>query len=273
MGSGELLHVVAEYIRLIKSKTPHVKYGKYRKTLQDENQFALTNLFQFAVCDPVIGDNNKLVNNKFISHSISSCQSCLVCRSIVCWRLQKWNSSTSRHNHTQWFRTRVNSLHSSLNSPNSIPFRQLIGQSIDYTHNNNGEDLIWQSFRSLHNLGPSHIIVSSIPTDKIGGNQGQLQMRASSKLAGMTIDRHPYLPIRSILDNQYQTFHIDFPRLEGNFTGTGDSFSALIVAWFHKEYNLLVSFDFRIYQSSIHSLECMWKGHFNSTSNLIENHR
>jgi pyridoxal/pyridoxine/pyridoxamine kinase len=29
MGSGELLHVVAEYIRLIKSKSPHVKYGKY----------------------------------------------------------------------------------------------------------------------------------------------------------------------------------------------------------------------------------------------------
>lgn len=29
MGSGELLHVVAEYIRLIKSKFPHVKYRKY----------------------------------------------------------------------------------------------------------------------------------------------------------------------------------------------------------------------------------------------------
>lgn len=28
MGSGELLHVVAEYIRLIKSKFPHVKYRK-----------------------------------------------------------------------------------------------------------------------------------------------------------------------------------------------------------------------------------------------------
>ena len=29
MGSGELLHVIAEYIHLIKSKFPHVKYGKY----------------------------------------------------------------------------------------------------------------------------------------------------------------------------------------------------------------------------------------------------
>ncbi|CAF4002559.1 unnamed protein product, partial [Rotaria sp. Silwood1] len=38
MGSGELLHVVAEYVRLIKSKSPHVKY----------------------LCDPVIGDNGEL---------------------------------------------------------------------------------------------------------------------------------------------------------------------------------------------------------------------
>ncbi len=44
-----------------------------------------------------------------------------------------------------------------------------------------------------------------------------------------------------ILDNQYQTFRIDFPSLEGVFTGTGDSFSALILAWFHKENNLIVS--------------------------------
>jgi len=29
MGSGELLHVVAEYVRLIKSKSPHVRYCKY----------------------------------------------------------------------------------------------------------------------------------------------------------------------------------------------------------------------------------------------------
>jgi hypothetical protein len=29
MGSGELLHVTAEYIRLIKSKCPHMKYSKY----------------------------------------------------------------------------------------------------------------------------------------------------------------------------------------------------------------------------------------------------
>ena len=42
-------------------------------------------------------------------------------------------------------------------------------------------------------------------------------------------------------DNKYQTFQIDFPRLGNCFTGTGDSFSALILAWFHKQNNLIVS--------------------------------
>jgi hypothetical protein len=37
MGSGELLHVVAEYIQLIKSKSPHVKYGKYE--IIEETQY------------------------------------------------------------------------------------------------------------------------------------------------------------------------------------------------------------------------------------------
>jgi len=62
--------------------------------------------------------------------------------------------------------------------------RQLIGKQIDCAHNNSEEDIIGQSFRSLHNLGPSHIIISSISADKIGGHQTNLQMRASSKLTG-----------------------------------------------------------------------------------------
>jgi pyridoxal/pyridoxine/pyridoxamine kinase len=102
-------------------------------------------------------------------------------------------------------------------------FRQLI----DFTNDDdddNDEKRIWQSLRSLHNMGPSHIIISSISAAKIGGNETMLQMRASSKMS----------------DNQYQTFQIDFPHLDGCFTGTGDSFSALILAWFHRESNLIV---------------------------------
>jgi len=67
--------------------------------------------------------------------------------------------------------------------------------------------------------------MSSILATKIGGKEMMLQMFASSKTS----------------DNQYQTFRIDFPYLEGRFTGTGDSFSALILAWFHKDNNLIVS--------------------------------
>ena len=58
MGSGELLNVVAEYVRLIKSKFPHVKY---RKSI-DLLRFLLYDIY-LLVCDPVIGDNGKLVSN------------------------------------------------------------------------------------------------------------------------------------------------------------------------------------------------------------------
>lgn len=96
---------------------------------------------------------------------------------------------------------------------------------MDTIQDNNKEQILWQSLRSLHNMGPSHIIMSSISAAKIGGEKTMLQMHASSKIS----------------DNQYQIFRIDFPYLEGCFTGTGDSFSALVLAWFHKEKNLIVS--------------------------------
>lgn len=66
MGSGELLHVVAEYIQLIKSKSPHVKYGKYIMRIKMTNIITIS-FHEFLVCDPVIGDNNKLVSIYFNS--------------------------------------------------------------------------------------------------------------------------------------------------------------------------------------------------------------
>ena len=71
-----------------------------------------------------------------------------------------------------------------LDFKNKFCFRQLIGKPIDCTHNDNQGDIIWQSLRSLHDMGPSHIIISSISAAKTGGNQSLLQMRASTKLAG-----------------------------------------------------------------------------------------
>ncbi|CAF0990495.1 unnamed protein product [Adineta steineri] len=167
MGSGELLHVVAEHIRLIKSKSPHIKY----------------------ICDPVIGDDNKLYVD----------QSCI-----------------------EIYKNEILPL-ADIITPNDFEIEVLIDKQINCTVDDNQEEIIWQSLRILHNMGPSHIIISSISAAKTGGNQTVLQMRASTKLA----------------DNQYQTFQIDFPRLDSCFTGTGDSFSALILAWYHKENDLI----------------------------------
>jgi pyridoxal/pyridoxine/pyridoxamine kinase len=112
-------------------------------------------------------------------------------------------------------------------------FRQLIGKQLNCTQDENKEQLIWQSLRALHNMGPSQIIISSISAAKIGGKETMLQMHASSKNS----------------DNQYETFRIDFPYLKGCFTGTGDSFSALVLAWFHRENNLVVScFHYFLYE-------------------------
>ncbi|CAF1111703.1 unnamed protein product [Rotaria sordida] len=180
MGSGELLHVVAEYIQLIKSKFPHVKY----------------------VCDPVIGDNNKLYVDR-------------TCIDV--------------------YKNEILPL-ADIITPNDFEVELLIEKQLIDIQNDNQDDIIWQSLRCLHNMGPSHIIISSLSADKIGGNRNMLQLRASSKLA----------------DNQYQTFRIDFPRLESSFTGTGDSFSALILAWFHKENNLICACEKAI--SIIHQI-------------------
>lgn len=106
-----------------------------------------------------------------------------------------------------------------------LSFRQLVGKSISCTDNSNKAEIIWQALQALHKIGPSHVIMSSISAAKMGGNKTMLQMYASSIIS----------------DEQYQTFQIDFPHLEGCFTGTGDSFSALVLALFHKESNLIVS--------------------------------
>lgn len=104
---------------------------------------------------------------------------------------------------------------------------------------NNQQQILHQSLQTLHEMGPSHIIISSISAAKIGGTPNMLQMHASSKTS----------------DNHYQTFRIDFPYLKGCFTGTGDTFSALILVWYHKENNLIVILTFhRLFSSSNHLL-------------------
>ncbi|CAF0845526.1 unnamed protein product [Rotaria sp. Silwood1] len=152
MGSGELLHVVAEYVRLIKSKSPHYV---------DQSCVEMYKNVVLPLADIV--------------------------------------------------------------TPNDFELEQLLGKQIICNHDGNEEQIIWQLLESLHNMGPSHVIISSISAAKLGGDKTMLQMYASSKTSM----------------NQYERFRIDFPYLEGCFTGTGDLFSALILAWFHKENNLI----------------------------------
>lgn len=104
-------------------------------------------------------------------------------------------------------------------------FRQLIGKQITCNYNGNDDQIIWQSIEFLHNIGPTHIILSSISVAKSNSKETTLQMYASAKNS----------------NDQFQTFRIDFPYLEGCFTGTGDTFSALILAWLYKDNNLIVS--------------------------------
>ena len=144
----------------------------------------------------------------------------------MCRSIQKHPTSFGRSHHTQWLRSWVS--HAFCCWSYSIVYflcRQLIGKSINGTDHSNREEIVWQALQALHQIGPSHVIMSSISAAKMGGNRSMLQMYASSKIS----------------DEQYQTFQIDFPHLEGCFTGTGDSFSALVLAWFHKENNLIVS--------------------------------
>lgn len=106
----------------------------------------------------------------------------------------------------------------------------MIGKSIASNNEQKQVPILSQSLQTLHQMGPSHIIISSISAAKIGGTENMLQMHASSKIS----------------DNQYQTFRIDFPYLKGCFTGTGDTFSALILVWYHKQNNLIVILIFSL---------------------------
>lgn len=63
-------------------------------------------------------------------------------------------------------------------------FRVLIDRQIDCHDGAHQEEVLWQSLRLLHNMGPAHIIISSISPDKTDGNPAMLQMRASTQLAG-----------------------------------------------------------------------------------------
>lgn len=75
----------------------------------------------------------------------------------------------------------------------------------------------------LHALGARTVVISSLDANIVEG--GQLQVLGSYKgaeAAGVLAAQPPY------------TFSIKFDRLSGHYTGTGDLFAALFLAWSHK---------------------------------------
>ena len=95
-------------------------------------------------------------------------------------------------------------------TPNDFEVWKLTGKRIDSL------EQALEAIEKLHQLGPKIVVLSSV---KLDPNQDQLTMICSSK---------------DTQGNKSHKIRIDFPRLPGAFTGTGDLFSALFLAWLAK---------------------------------------
>ena len=94
-------------------------------------------------------------------------------------------------------------------TPNDFEVWKLTGERCESL------EVALEAVDKLHNLGPKIVVLSSA---KLDPNQDQLTMICSQKQG----------------DNRGQKLRIDFPRLAGAFTGTGDLFSALFLSWLSK---------------------------------------
>ena len=96
-------------------------------------------------------------------------------------------------------------------TPNDFELRQLSGEPCDTLENT----LV--AIDKLHSIGPKTIVLSSIALNDEGDNDdgNNLTLICSCKLNDGNINRA----------------RLDFPRIDAPFTGTGDLFSALFLAW------------------------------------------
>ncbi|KAJ3357546.1 hypothetical protein HDU83_006272 [Entophlyctis luteolus] len=86
-------------------------------------------------------------------------------------------------------------------TPNSFEAELLTGLNIK------SKEDIWGALRVLHSLGPPSVVITSIDLDP---NSPTLTLFASHSPSNLK-------------------FSIEFPKLSGNFTGTGDLFAALLL--------------------------------------------
>lgn len=95
-------------------------------------------------------------------------------------------------------------------TPNDFEVWKLTGERCESL------DQTLKAIEKLHSLGPKIVVLSSV---KLDPNQDQLTMICSQNQDD---------------NSAHQKLRIDFPRLPGAFTGTGDLFSALFLAWLSK---------------------------------------
>lgn len=107
----------------------------------------------------------------------------------------------------------------------------------------------------LHSLGMKTVIISS--TDEgFNGTNKRLMTIGSSELPG------PSGQIR-------QLFKLEIPRFEANFTGTGDLFAALFLAWFTKtKFDLKTTME--NVTATLNSIICRTFNHANNKPRGLE---
>ena len=92
-------------------------------------------------------------------------------------------------------------------TPNDFEVRQLTGEPCDSLENT------LLAIDKLHKMGPKTVVLSSILLDR--NSENDLTLICSCRLD----------------DGSFSRARVDFPRIDARFTGTGDLFSALFLAW------------------------------------------
>lgn len=111
-------------------------------------------------------------------------------------------------------------------TPNQFEVEQLTGISIKTL-----EDAT-RSCVALHDLGPELVVITSMMLSSDGSNE-------NDKVMTILASERVTLVENGSTTTQDRVYCIDTPILEGSYTGTGDLFAALFLAWTAREPNNL----------------------------------
>lgn len=121
-------------------------------------------------------------------------------------------------------------------TPNQFELELLVGKPLKTL------DDVWEATATLHSFGPETVVISS----------SELCDENSLLCLGSTI-----------VDGKQEKAMITFPKLKASYTGTGDLFSALLLAWmWQSKNNLKQSLEYTVatIQAVLQRTEASWKG-------------